>query len=142
MAKRASKKSSTLVGLLIVVGLPILLASKLVESTGWVLPLLAVAAVVSIVAWHQEETKTKRLKYLRHKYNDEDVVQKIVAGYIWQGQSREQLKDAIGDPVAVDQALLKTKTKETWKYRQSGVNRFGLRVTVENGYVVGWDHKT
>ncbi|PKN66998.1 MAG: DUF2845 domain-containing protein, partial [Deltaproteobacteria bacterium HGW-Deltaproteobacteria-10] len=38
-------------------------------------------------------------------------------------------------------AVLKTKTKKTWKYHQQGTNRFGLRVTVENGYVVGWDKK-
>ena len=141
MAKRTSKADSALIGLLIVVGLPIFLVSKVVDSVGWVLPLIAVAVVIGLIVWHQQEKKRKRLEYLRAKYKDEDVVQKIVAGYIWQGQSEEQLRDSLGEPVAVDRAVLKTKTKETWKYHQSGTNRFGLRITVENGHVIGWDKK-
>ncbi|HOG17301.1 MAG TPA: hypothetical protein PLB96_08135 [Syntrophales bacterium] len=141
MAKRASKADAALIGLLIVVGLPIFLVSKVVESVGWVVSLIIVVAVIGLIIWHQQETKKKRLQYLRAKYQDEEVVQKIVAGDIWQGQSREQLKDALGEPVSIDHAVLKTKTKETWKYHQQGANRFGLRITVENGYVIGWDKK-
>jgi len=141
MAKRNSKADSALIGLLIVIGLPIFLISKLVDSVGWVIPLIAVAAVIGLVVWYQLKGKKKRLEYLRTKYENEEIVQKIVDGSIWQGQSEEQLKDAIGEPVAVDRAVLKTKTKEIWKYHQSGANRFGLRITVENGYVIGWDKK-
>lgn len=141
MAKRNSKTDSALIGLLIVIGLPIFLVSKLVDSVGWVIPLITVAAVIGLVIWHLQKKAKKRLEYLRSKYKDEEVVQRIVAGSIWQGQSEEQLKDAIGEPVAVDRAVLKTKTKETWKYHQSGANRFGLRITVENGHVIGWDKK-
>jgi hypothetical protein len=36
---------------------------------------------------------------------------------------------------------MKTKTKEVWKYHQRGANRYGLKITLENGRVVGWENK-
>lgn len=141
MAKRTSKADAALISLVVVVGLPIFLVSKLVESVGWVMPIIVVAAIIGFAIWYQQDKKKKRLEYLRSKYHNEEIVQKIVGGFIWQGQSEEQLKDSMGDPVAIDRTALKTKTKETWKYHRQGVNRFGLRVKVENGYVVGWDKK-
>lgn len=59
----------------------------------------------------------------------------------WQGQSAEQLKDSLGAPVDVDEKVFKSKTKQIWKYHQTGMNRFGLRITVENEFVVRWDEK-
>ncbi|NNC68303.1 MAG: hypothetical protein HKN83_09745 [Gammaproteobacteria bacterium] len=41
----------------------------------------------------------------------------------------------------IDQKVLKTKTKEVWKYFPSGRRRYGLRVKQVNGEVVGWDEK-
>jgi hypothetical protein len=69
------------------------------------------------------------------------LVQKIFNGYFWQGQTEAQLMDSLGPPVAIDNKLLKTKVREVWKYRQQGVNRFALRITVEDGYVSSWDQK-
>jgi len=60
---------------------------------------------------------------------------------IWQGMTQEQLIDSWGRPVARDQKIYKTKTAETFKYNQTGKNRFGSRVQVENGLVVGWSQK-
>jgi hypothetical protein len=36
---------------------------------------------------------------------------------------------------------LKTKRKAVWKYAHRGGNRYGLRITVENNAVVGWDER-
>jgi len=60
----------------------------------------------------------------------------------WQGQTPEQLVDSIGHPVDVDKKVLKTKSKEVWKYNQTGKGRFSLRITIENDLVVGWDKKS
>jgi hypothetical protein len=59
----------------------------------------------------------------------------------WQGQSKEQLLDSLGRPADIDQKVMKTKVKEIWKYNQMGVNRFGLRISIENNVVIGWDQK-
>jgi hypothetical protein len=41
----------------------------------------------------------------------------------------------------VDRKLLKTMKREIWKYNPRGVNRYGLRITLDNDIVSGWDHK-
>lgn len=141
MAKRTTKAEATLIALVLIIGVPIYLVSKMVENTGWVIPVVAIIAAVILLIWYQYNKKQKRLAYLREKYKDEEIVQSIYDGYFWQGQTEEQLNDALGAPLVIDRKVLKAKTKEIWKYNSQGANRYGLRITVENGYVVGWDKK-
>jgi hypothetical protein len=37
--------------------------------------------------------------------------------------------------------VLKTKTKEIWKYREIKKGQYALKVTLEENMVVGWDMK-
>lgn len=83
--------------------------------------------------------KKKRRESLMLKYGDSDMVNKLMDGYFWQGQTEDQLIDSLGRPVDIDQKVLKTKKKEIWKYNPTGKNRFGLKITIENGEVIGWD---
>jgi len=78
---------------------------------------------------------------LTAKYKDAAIVEKLMQKTIWQGESSEQLIDSLGRPLDIDTKVMKTKTKEVWKYDQRGVNRYGLRITLENGVIVGWDKK-
>lgn len=83
----------------------------------------------------------KRRERLMDKYNDAEIVERIMKKVIWQGMSQEQLVDSWGRPAAIDQKLYKTKTTDIFKYNQTGKNRFSSRVRVENGTVVGWEKK-
>lgn len=78
---------------------------------------------------------------LMKKYGDKDLVDKLMRRMIWEGQTAGQLTDSIGAPTQIDEKVMKSKTRETWKYHQRSKTRFGLRVTVEDGLVVGWDKK-
>ena len=60
---------------------------------------------------------------------------------LWPGETHEQLLESLGTPADTDQKILKTKSKEIWKYRPVGKNRFGLKVTLDDGIVVAWDSK-
>ena len=60
-------------------------------------------------------------------------------GVLWQGETAEQLRESLGTPPDTDQKVLKTKTKEIWKYRPTKRNRFGLKVTLDDGIVTGWE---
>ncbi|MEZ6004923.1 MAG: DUF2845 domain-containing protein [Planctomycetota bacterium] len=80
-----------------------------------------------------------RRKRLLEKYGDSEVVSRILAKTIWQGETEEMLKDSLGVPVAVDNKVLKNKVRETWKYGQTGKNRYTVRVILENGAVTGWN---
>ncbi|MDR3375982.1 MAG: hypothetical protein P4L98_19840 [Ancalomicrobiaceae bacterium] len=82
--------------------------------------------------------RKKRREFLIKKYNDISIVDMIMAGQICQGMSEDQLIDSWGHPVAVDRKAYKTKTTETFKYGQTGKNRFRNRVFVEDRVVVGW----
>lgn len=86
---------------------------------------------------------TRALRYVNalEKYGDPQIAANIADHMIWAGATEEQLTESWGRPVSVDQKLLKTKTKEVWKYNRTGKNRYGSRVTLENGEVVGWEQK-
>ncbi|MGL6364653.1 hypothetical protein ACSZMZ_01735 [Aeromonas veronii] len=75
------------------------------------------------------------------KYGDKHLVDKLMKRMFWQGQSEGQLIDSLGKPIDIDQKVLKTKVKEVWKYNKTGKGRYALRVTLENGKVIGWDQK-
>lgn len=141
MARRMTKAESKGIGILALIALPVVGIMKIFETVGWVIPAVIFIGAVSIYFWVLHDRKQKRLQYLRDKYKVEEVVQKIFQGHFWQGQTEDQLMDSLGSPVAIDKKLLKTKRREVWKYSHQGANRFGLRITVEDGYVTGWDQK-
>jgi uncharacterized membrane protein len=85
--------------------------------------------------------RAAKKKKLMQKYGDEEIVRRLMGRVIWQGETEEQLIDSLGRPIAVDNKVLKTKTKQIWKYNQTAKNRYSLRVTLEDGVVVGWDKK-
>lgn len=79
--------------------------------------------------------------YLKDKYKKDEIVERILNSEYWTGQTSEQLVDSLGSPHAKDRQVLKTKTKETWKYHEQRKGQFALRILVENGKVIGWDAK-
>jgi hypothetical protein len=105
---------------------------------GFVLAIvLIIGVVLAIGAW----ANSVRRKKLMAKYGDSEIVDGIMAKRIWQGMTEEQLTDSWGRPASIDQRVFKTKISLTYKYSQSGKNRFRERVKVENGLVVGWSQK-
>ena len=106
-----------------------------------------VIAIVAFVLWKlvafmaNRYLDGKRRQQLTAKYNDAEVVDLIMSRSYWQGQTSEQLVESIGSPVDIDKKVLKSKTKETWKYHQVRKGQFGLRVMLEDNVVVGWEQK-
>lgn len=93
---------------------------------------------IGFIVYYQKKLKRDRLM---DKYGDEALVDKLMHGMFWQGQPKGQLLDSLGKPLDIDQKVFKTKTKEIWKYNETGKNRYALKITLENGEVVGWDIK-
>ncbi|MDO8941393.1 MAG: hypothetical protein Q7U98_19730 [Methylicorpusculum sp.] len=87
-------------------------------------------------------SNNQRQKALLAKYKDAEVVDMIINKIIWQNQTSEQLIDSLGQPADVDRKVMKTKIREVWKYFKTGKRRYALRITLENGVVVGWDKKS
>lgn len=108
----------------------------------WLAWIIGIAIAWKVVAtYFAEKRRKERIAFLMSKYGDEKIVDMIMERTMWQGQTEEQLRDSLGNPAAMDASVLKTKTKDVWKYHREGRNRFALRVIVENGLVVGWKQK-
>lgn len=146
MAKRVSKAEQAMTGWLfmiaLIIGVPVYLFDKMNKTVGWQIPTLIAVGFLLLLFLNRWAKKRAHLRYLRDKYQNEDIVQNILGRRIWIGQTTEQLTDSLGPPVATDHKLLKTKNRDIWKYHRNGVNRYGLRITVEDGYVTAWDKKS
>lgn len=103
--------------------------------------IVLIVLVVSCLVWLSAYRKKKRREALMLKYGDPRIVDMIMEKRFWLGQTGQQLLDSLGHPADIDEKVLKTKTKQTWKYSPTGKNRFALRITLENGAVIGWDQK-
>jgi predicted Na+-dependent transporter len=79
-----------------------------------------------------------RAAALLEKYGDAAIVAHIMSRDIWHDMTKEQLLDSWGHPEDVTTTVLKTKIKETYKYGQTGKNKFSKWVMIENDVVVGW----
>ena len=98
----------------------------------FILSLLAFAFLTYLLA------KRSRLMM---KSKDEELIERLLEEKFWVGQTKEQLISSLGEPLDVNQKVLKTKVKEVWKYEQTGKNRYGLKITLDDEVVVGWNQK-
>lgn len=83
----------------------------------------------------------RRRVSLLAKYQDEVVVNAVMAGDIWHDMTKAQLIDAWGQPDDVETKVMKSKIRETYKFGRIGVNRFERRAVLENDVVVAWELK-
>lgn len=84
----------------------------------------------------------RRREQLLERYGDTAIVDDLLAQVIWEGEHAEQVRESLGDPVAVDAVARRTKKQEVWKYGHEGGNRYRLRITLDNDQVVRWDMRT
>jgi hypothetical protein len=141
MARRKSKNDAALIGVLLLIGIPIWIVSRITDSIGSTAAIIAVVLIIAGVVFYFVQKRAARLAYLRAKYGNESIVQRIMRRNYWQGQTAEQLRDSLGNPSAVDKNLLKTRKREVWKYQPAGVNRYRLRITLDDDVVAGYGHK-
>lgn len=89
--------------------------------------------------------KVKRAKNhiyeLMLKYDDKEIVSRILNQSIWVGQTASQLLDSLGNPEDTSEWCNTKEFGETWKYYQTGKNRYALKIYIVNNHVSGWDRK-
>ena len=141
MAKRMTKAEMQGWAIFICLAIPVYILLNVVERVGWFPLIVIVGAAISAIIWLQIVNRKRRREALMLKYHDEKIVNALMDKSFWQGQTAEQLMDSLGKPQDIDQKVLKIKKKEIWKYNHRGSNRYGLRITLDNDIVVGWDQK-
>lgn len=139
MRRRKTRPGDLLMGALLVIGVIVIAAADNSMGAGGLLAVVILAAAG--IVFFKYAQRQRRLEYLRDKYTDEEIVQRIMRRGMWQGQTAEQLRDSIGNPMAVDNKIMATRKREIWKYKRMGRNRYGLRITLDNDVVIGWDQK-
>ncbi len=100
----------------------------------------AIVAIAGGIAWRHRRRGRRRLALLR-KYGDPAVVECIMSRTVWKGETAEQLLESVGKPAAVDEETLRSARRQVWKYRRIGRHRYGQRVILDDGVVVGWRTK-
>src|ERR1700722_15039752 len=120
MNRRSTKAQNTALGALVmigaIIGLPIYAVGKAGDAVGW--PVLLGGAFAVLLAIHfyrraqANAAEAERVKAidarraeLLSKYRDSDIVEQIMGGLYWQGQSVDQLRDSLGDPVDIDEKV-------------------------------------
>jgi len=141
MSRRSSNAEFKAITWLFVLGVPLLIINEVAELIGWVSIVIGLALAAGIYTFYTISQEKKKREYLMSKYNDVKLVEDIMSKSIWENQTAEQLLESIGKPEGIDEKVLKTKKKEIWKYEHRGGNRYGLRVTLDDDIVVGWDQK-
>lgn len=142
MSKRMTKKERDTLGLLVILGLIGWGVTKILQTTGFIILLILCIVAICAFALFKQSQKNRRIEYFRRKYADETVVQQLMQRKYWRGQTRDQLIDSRGEPEKKENKMLKTIKREVWKYDRRGINRYGLRITLDNDIVVEWDDKT
>ena len=108
--------------------------------------IVAIIIIAIVVSSHAKQVAIKerikvRKERIYEKYGCTEIADRIINKTIWVGESTDQLLDSLDKPIDIDENVLKTKRKEIWKYYQKSTNRFGLKIMIENGLIVGWDEK-
>jgi hypothetical protein len=139
MAKQKTSVLASIIALLILLCLAGAVIGLIQEYFQVILVVGVLLAGASIGVWAL--VKWTQRKGLLQKYGDPTIAERIQQKLIWEGQTAEQLRDSQGAPEAIEEAYLKHVQRQVWKYGRTGKNRFRLRVTLENGCVVGWEKK-
>lgn len=126
-----------------IIGIFILFAILYWVGWKWIAGVVALIGIgIALVVYLSNKREAeRRIELLTRYLGDIETVDRIMSQQIWEGQTSEQLVDSLGSPVEVDEKVLKTKSKEIWKYNQTGKGRFALRITLENNEVIGWEKK-
>lgn len=108
----------------------------------WLLWLLIAVVLLAVLVWQVAAGLRRfRRQRLLERFGDPVMVDTILQGKLAQGMTAEMVKASWGEPADFEESVMKTKVKHEMKYDPKGRNRFGARVYLENGVVVGWDVK-
>lgn len=84
--------------------------------------------------------------YQRHeevfrKYGDDDIAEAIAKETFVKGMTGEMLTESIGRPHSITHQTVEEQNQEVWNYYPQGADRFGLKITFEEGKIIAWDQK-
>lgn len=97
--------------------------------------LLAIIGGIGFALWRGLTFETRFRRYFAKYDHNEELARMIAGGKIWTGQSAEELRDAKGTPLQVEQV----QDNEIWVYKGNALTKQTLRIVVKDGRVVSWN---
>jgi len=88
----------------------------------------------------QEQEALAAWQDLVSRFGEENAA-RVMRRELWQGQTIDMLLETHGIPAHGEQTVKKSKVIYVAKYDQMAKDRYRLKVTLENGIVVGWESK-
>ena len=76
-----------------------------------------------------------RRSELWERYGDDEIVENILGQKIWVGMTEDQLSDSMGTPKDTSTKESTRSKIEVWKYDQTRVNSYALKITLKDGIV-------
>ncbi|HWB32159.1 MAG TPA: hypothetical protein VG714_03200 [Acidobacteriaceae bacterium] len=136
MVLRRSGGDLPLVSLAILLAIVVVGAEWFAHSIAPAIFFVGLIAATVGISFSRSQLRARRLGRLREKYHDDTLVQRILSGQYWQGQTDEQLRDALGQPRRVEDQMLYTRHRQLWSYRSPEID-----ITLDDGVVVAWASK-
>jgi regulator of protease activity HflC (stomatin/prohibitin superfamily) len=87
-----------------------------------------------------ERQQQERYQQLIARFG-QPAADRILRKEIWQGMTEEMLVIVVGRPEAMDETVMKAKTRRVLKYDSVGADRYLRKFTTENGILVRWDEE-
>jgi type II secretory pathway component PulF len=105
MARRVTKAESSLILLLIAIGVPMFLIVEFFETFGFFVPIIVIIGIVIVVVVMRTAARKKRVSYLLAKYCDQQIVDRVMSKTIWAGETCDQLVESLGRPADLDEKI-------------------------------------
>lgn len=101
---------------------------------------LFVVAIVGVALRQRAiRARTERRKIELIERFGAESAERIMNNEVWEGQTEAMLVESLGRPSDVTERVTARSTRLTYKYDRVGKNRFGTKIFLVNGKVVGWE---
>ena len=99
-----------------------------------------VVAIIVFLIYAYIKDKVKRYD-LSDKYQDKEIIEKIMRKVIWEGATEEHVLDSLGNPKERDVKILHGRNTATWTYDNPGEYEYIRNVYFDEKIVIGWETK-
>jgi hypothetical protein len=137
MALRSSGSDLPLIIRAILLGVIVLAAKRVADSAVPAIFVIGLLAAVLGAAFTYSQAKARRVGRLRAKYGDDGVVERILGRKFWEGQTADQLRDALGQPDSIEDQMIISRSRQAWVY-----GRRRIMITLDDGVVVAWNKRS
>lgn len=97
---------------------------------------IAIISAAGFGIWRALTFETRFRRFFQKYDSNEELARMIAGRKIWTGQSADELRDAKGPPLQVENI----PGGEIWHYKENPLTRMPLRITMRDGRIANWSN--